>query len=342
MIDVGWIKRSVSTRIDGLLNLGGNAALFPPYDFWFRHVRLREKVIAVNPTIFLLSGEKLTSAAPSAMRQQFDRHAQNWHLLGSPLRPCAEDMRIMQKCFGKWHYAYCTSRSNAPLKALLLGVTPEIATQDWGVPADLTAVDISQAMIAAVWPGDTPMSRALCADWMDMPVAGNDFDMLMADGVFTLLNYPAGYEGLAHAVQHCLKRDGLFMLRSFCRPASTESLASIFDDLWNRRIGSFHAFKWRLAMSVHGDDIRRGVAVAEVWKTYHTNVIDHERLAKATGWPVEVIATIDAYRDSPAVYTFPDVDELVNGVAPYLTCVCYETGSYELAERCPLLCFKPR
>jgi hypothetical protein len=40
-VDVGWIKRSVSTRIDGLLNLGGNAALFPPYDFWFQLVRLR-------------------------------------------------------------------------------------------------------------------------------------------------------------------------------------------------------------------------------------------------------------------------------------------------------------
>jgi hypothetical protein len=41
MIDVGWIKRSVSTRIDGVLSFGGNAALFPPYDFWLRFVRLR-------------------------------------------------------------------------------------------------------------------------------------------------------------------------------------------------------------------------------------------------------------------------------------------------------------
>ena len=288
----------------------------------------------------------MTSDAPLAMQQQFDRHAQNWYLFGSPLRPRAEDMRLMQSCFGKWHSAYRPTQSTVPLKALLLGVTPEIATQDWGVPVDLTALDISQAMITTVWPGDTPTRRALCADWQEMPVAGHDFDMLLGDGIFTLLDYPAGYASLAQAIQRCLKYDGLFMMRAFCRPVTAESLTSIFDDLWNKRIGSFHAFKWRLAMAIHGDDIRRGVAVAKIWETYHANVSGHERLAQATGWPVEVIATIDAYRDSTAVYTFPNVDELIDYTAPYLTCTSQGTdqgaGRYELAERCPLLCFRPR
>lgn len=284
----------------------------------------------------------MTSAAPPAMRQQFDRHAQNWGLLGSPLRPCAEDMRLMQSCFGKWHSAYRPAPSTAPLKALLLGVTPEIAVQDWGVPVDLTAVDISQAMIAAVWPGDTPERHALCADWMKMPVAEHGFDMLMADGVFTLLDYPAGYAGLAQAIRRCLKHDGLFLLRAFCRPATAESLTHIFEDLWNKRIGSFHAFKWRLAMAIQGDDIRQGVAVARIWETCHANISGYEHLAQVTGWPVEVIATMDAYRGSVAIYTFPDMNELIEAAAPYLTCTHHETDSYELAERCPLLCFKPR
>lgn len=251
-------------------------------------------------------------------------------------------MRLMQNSFGKWHDACRPAPSPASLKALLLGVTPEIAAHDWGVPVDLTAVDISQAMIAEVWPGDTPTKHALCADWLEMPVADHDFDMLLADGVFTLLDYPAGYASLAQAMQRCLKRDGLFLLRAFCRPTMPETLASIFEDLWNKRIGSFHAFKWRLAMALQGDDIGRGVAVAEVWKTYRINVTDHERLAQATGWPVEAIATMDAYRDSAAIYTFPNMDELIEALAPYLTCTSHETGSYELAERCPLLCFRPR
>lgn len=94
-------------------------------------------------------------------------------------------------------------------------------------------------------------------------------------------------------------------------------------------------------MAIHGDNIFRGIAITEVWKTYHTSIIDQERLAQATGWPVEVIATIDTYRDSAAVYTFPNVDELIDCVAPYLTCADQSMGRYELAERCPLLSFKP-
>lgn len=284
----------------------------------------------------------MTSGALPAIRRQFDRHAQNWELLGSPLRPCAEDLRLMRDSFTRWYKACRPAHSAAPLKALLLGVTPEIAAQDWGVPVELTAMDISQEMIAAVWPGNTPARRALCADWLDMPVAGHDSDMLLADGVFTLLDYPAGYEDLAHAVQRCLKQDGLFLLRAFCRPLATETVASIFDDLWSKRIGSFHVFKWRLAMAIQGDDVCRGVAVAEVWETYHANVIGHEHLAQATGWPIEAIATMDAYRDSEAIYTFPSMNELIEAVAPWLACMHHETGSYELAERCPLLCFEPR
>src|SRR5450759_159110 len=62
------------------------------------------------------------------MQHRFDQHAQHWDLLGSPLRPCAEDMRLMQSCFDKWHDAYRSVQSPTLLKALLLGVTPEVAS----------------------------------------------------------------------------------------------------------------------------------------------------------------------------------------------------------------------
>ncbi|MBI3223126.1 MAG: class I SAM-dependent methyltransferase [Nitrosomonadales bacterium] len=278
----------------------------------------------------------------SAIHRQFDRHAQNWQLLDSPLRPCSEDLHLMHKAFDAWHDGGRSARSVAPLRALLLGVTPEIATHEWGVPVDLTAVDISRAMIASAWPGDTATRRALCADWMDIPVAQHAFDMLLADGVFTLLDYPAGYAILARTVQRCLRHDGLFVLRAFCRPDTPETLPAVFDDLWHRRIGSFHALKWRLSMALQGDDIHRGIAVADIWQTFEANVPDRQHLAQATGWPIDVIATIDAYRDSAAIYTYPRVDELVEAVAPHLACTGRETGSYELAGRCPLLCFQPR
>jgi SAM-dependent methyltransferase len=291
----------------------------------------------------------LVSSAPLDKQHRFDKHAQHWDLLGSPLRPCAEDMRIMRNCFGNWHDTYRSVQPPTPLRALLLGVTPEIAAQDWGVPVDLTAVDISQAMINSVWPGDTPTRRALCADWLELPnyglamtVAEHAFDMLLADGVFVLLDYRTGHEKLARSVQRCLKSDGLFLVRPFLRPTMVEPWEIIFAELWGKRIGSFHAFKWRLLMSLQGVDIRQGVAVAKVWEMYHSQVSSHARLAEVTGWPVEVIETIDAYQNSPTVYTFPSMDELIEIVSPYLLCTGQETGRYELAERCPMLSFKPR
>lgn len=290
----------------------------------------------------------MISSVPRATQHQFDKHAQLWDMLGSPLRPCAEDMRLMQSCFDKWHDAYRPAQSSTPLKALLLGVTPEIATQNWGVPVDMTAVDISQAMINAVWPGDTPTRRALCADWLEMPdtklamhVAEHAFDMILADGVFVLLDYQTGYGKLARAVQRCLKGDGIFMVRPFLRPSVTEPWENIFEELWGNRIGSFHAFKWRLLMSLQGDDVRQGVAVVKAWEMYHRHVSSHAHLAEITGWPVEEIETIDAYQHSPAVYTFPSMDELIEIVSPYLLCTSQEIGRYELAGRCPMLSFRP-
>jgi SAM-dependent methyltransferase len=291
----------------------------------------------------------LAPSAPLDKQHRFDKHAQHWNLLGSPLRPCAEDMRLMQNCFGNWHDAYRSVQSPTQLKALLLGVTPEIAAQNWGVPVDLTAVDISQAMINSVWPGDTPARRALCADWLELPnyglartVAEHAFDMILADGVFVLLDYRTGHEKLARSVQRCLKSDGLFLVRPFLRPTVVEPWENIFAELWGKRIGSFHAFKWRLLMSLQGDDVRQGVAVVKAWEKYHGQVSSHAHLAEVTGWPVEVIETIDAYQNSPTVYTFPSMDELIEIVSPYLLCTGQETGRYELAERCPMLSFKPR
>jgi hypothetical protein len=47
-INVGWKKRSVSTITSGAFDSGGNAALFPPYDFFgFRLVRLGGTLILI-------------------------------------------------------------------------------------------------------------------------------------------------------------------------------------------------------------------------------------------------------------------------------------------------------
>ncbi len=59
-----------------------------------------------------------------------------------------------------------------------------------------------------------------------------------------------------------------------------------------------------------------------------------------TGWPIEEIGTIDAYRDSRAIYQFPSVGELVRAFEGSLNYVEEKRCAYELAERFPTLIFR--
>jgi hypothetical protein len=61
-----------------------------------------------------------------------------------------------------------------------------------------------------------------------------------------------------------LRPGGLFSHRFFLRPERGEKTDSVFDELRAGRIGNFHIFKWRLAMSMHGA-IEDGVRLGDIW-----------------------------------------------------------------------------
>jgi SAM-dependent methyltransferase len=226
-----------------------------------------------------------------------------------------------------------------PLRALLLGVTPELAVIPWQRPCELVAVDESEAMIARVWPGDAPHRRAIRGSWFDLPVSPHSLDCVMGDGCFTVIDYPDGYRKLAASLARVLVSGGLFSVRLFCRPARPERLEDVFEALEAGRIGNFHAFKWRLAMALHRDDIARGVAVADVWTAFHERVHDRAALARRLAWPLAEVETIDNYRGANARYTYPTVEEVVAVLAAEFELLNEWRGRYELAERCPQLLF---
>jgi len=265
-------------------------------------------------------------------------HARQWAHVGSPLRPCEEDLHLMRQSVVQRFREQAPSR---PLDGLLLGVTPEIASLDWQLPVNLCAVDHSKDMIQAVWPGDSDSRQAICADWLHLPWEGSTFDIAVGDGCLTLMNYPDDYVRLGASVAACLKPDGLFLIRLFCRPESAETVDAVFDDLWSRRIGNFHVFKWRLAMALQGNCSTYGIRVADIWETYHERIPDPSALAAITGWPIEEIMTINVYRGSQAIYTYPRVEEVIDALSGQFSCVEQKTGHYELAERCPLLVLQP-
>src|SRR6185295_16228801 len=78
------------------------------------------------------------------------RHARQWASIKPPLRPSTADLAQVRALIAR-HY-----QGRAGSAALLFGVTPELAELAFPPGVKLWAFDQSQAMIAAVWPGDTP------------------------------------------------------------------------------------------------------------------------------------------------------------------------------------------
>lgn len=60
-----------------------------------------------------------------------------------------------------------------------------------------------------------------------------------------------------------------------------------------------------------------------------------------TGWPLREIATIEAYRDAPARYTFPTLDELRASLHGLFEMAEPHWPGYALGHCCPLLSLRP-
>ena len=91
------------------------------------------------------------------MKDYWDLLAHQFGHQQPPLRPCAEDVQILEGIIHDWSQKNFQPATNV----LLLGVTPEIATLNWPAKTFLTAVDKSEAMIEVVWPGNIPGRRTV-------------------------------------------------------------------------------------------------------------------------------------------------------------------------------------
>jgi hypothetical protein len=166
-------------------------------------------------------------------------------------------------------------------------------------------------------------------------------DLALIDGGLPAITFPEAHRELAAQLHRVLKPDGMFVARIFARPETTETVDDVFAALHDRLIGNFHLFKWRLAMALQGEHASKGVRVDDVWRSYDQHIGRHARLAKRTGWPIDEITTIDAYRGSQAIYHFPSVVEMMIGVlGSAFDCIEEKRATYELAERCPTLVLK--
>ncbi len=266
-------------------------------------------------------------------RDHWNRHARQWNRVGSPLRPCDEDIRLARELIGAGE-----KDAGSPRHAVLLGVTPELASMDWPRGTRLTAVDRCMEMIRGVFPRDnlSVPARAVRGDWLGLPLPDESADWVVGDGCYTLLDGPESYRALGQEVRRVLRPGGRYLVRLFLRPDSPEPVSAVFDDLEAGRIGNFHVFKWRLAMALH-DGAGRGVRVDAIWERWRQAGIKPRELARDTGWPEAEIRTIEAYRGSKARYTYPTLNEARAALSVQFRELACRFPGYELGERCPTL-----
>ncbi len=257
------------------------------------------------------------------MSNHWQKIQQTWNQLGPPLRPNVEVVDSLRRLLG-----------NATDRILMLGVTPEFV--DLG--RDVLAVDINPVMIANVWPGDTAHRRAIEGDWLNLPCDAESRQAVICDGGLTAIGYADDYDALFVQVSKVLEPGGRALFRTFMTPSPCETVEEVVAALWRDEIGSIHALKWRLAMALVSANADPSIAVGRILETFVERFPDRVELAHATGWSAEAIATIDNYRGSTAVYSFPTNDELLTVAGNHFSDASLtSSGTYEMAERCPIL-----
>lgn len=247
---------------------------------------------------------------------------QHFRVLKPPLEATAETAAAIQDAI--------RGRSE---RALLLGVTPRLAAL-----ADYTvAMDWNAGMIARVWPGDGPRGRAMQADWRAMPVEAPEFTAVIGDGSFNTLEYPEGYRAVFGELARVLKPGARFAVRFYVTPSSRESFGSLRDAAMSGGVAAVDALKWRLGMAVAA---RSGanVARAAIKDAFDAMFQDRVGLCAAGGWTEDDLAAVDWYKGVPDIISFPTEVE-IRAVVPasFRNPHFIPSGTYELAERCPIL-----
>lgn len=269
---------------------------------------------------------------PNNLNDTWNEIAKKWNQWKPPLRPCPEDTEIMKNALIAWQgdgYA-----PDGYSKAILLGVTPEIANMQFPITTDLLAIERAQNMIDLVWPGDTEYRHAKQGDWFTYSVQPSSQDIVLADGSLVFFN-PDRIEHLLFIITSMLKKDGIFVARCFVMPEHKETISTILQDTRLRVLNNFHEFKFRLAMALQ-KTFENGISQDDVWKSMQTilNVTPNNEFSK------EDIETGNFYKGKFAKHYFPTIAELTTILNKFFKSVQVITPTYQFGACCPTIVAK--
>ena len=262
----------------------------------------------------------------------WSQHAGQWSRVGPPLKPSPEDTALtlsaLQVVFDTTH---------GPCRIAVLGVTPELVQLPWPQRVTLDAFDHSADMIARVWqPHPTVHSSVHEADWRALPLDAGTLHAAVGDGSLNVLPDLDQYPAVLGELHRVLVAQSRVVIRCFIRPDVAEPVPALVAAVLGGQVGSFHALKWCLAMTLAGVS-GASVAVADIHEVFEASFPSRSALSEATGWPQEQIDTIDAYRGSPTRYTFPTLVQMREQCERWFEVVTVAYGTYELADRYPTL-----
>ena len=219
-------------------------------------------------------------------------------------------------------------------RLLLLSVSPSLSN----IGADVTAVDRNANVVRARWPGNTPNRRAVIADWHQLPFANDSFAICVGDGSVNALDYPDGVKSLYDNVARILRPGGKFVCRIYLTPDIGETVADVATAAWQGKARSLLYFKFRLLMAIAAERAHPSVPVKLNYEAFIAHFPDRDRLAAATGWDRSEIDKIDLHEISSEIYNFPTRQQALSIIPHKFSNPRFvPVGTYELAERCPLL-----
>jgi len=256
------------------------------------------------------------------MTTHWARHLRHWELLGPPLRPHGDVVDRVVALIGA-----------GTTPCLLLGSTVEYAA----LGSRIVSMDASFPMVAALWKHGGPSRLGVQADWTRMPIGPRTFSHVLGDGSLNAVRWSV-LPAMLDEVTRVLRPRGTLIARVFCRPQTAETAENIRRDVVHRQVGSFHALKWRVAMSMLSDEPGPDVAVTNVRRAMMEAYPDREELCRLTGWARAEVDTLDVYESSDAIYNFPTETMIVALLRRWFADVeAIDCGNYPLAERCPII-----
>lgn len=265
-------------------------------------------------------------------KKQWGALTKSWDQVGAPLRPNRDVIQNYEQALNN-----LIDEMGEDNSCMLMGVSPELVQLNWACSTQLIAVDHNQHVISNLWePNPNIHSEVVCGCWSKLPFVDEFFAGIVGDGVVVFFQVPGRLKVIFEELNRVLLEGGKLIIRAFVQPPEIESLDQMLDDLEDHRIENFDVFKWRLAMALQAC-AGKGVRVNTIWETWRKCFHSVQAMAEKTGWPVESIETIHAYRGSDAVYHYPTLLELKEAFEENFELISLQTGSYPLAERCPLL-----